>query len=90
MMLRLAPRYVHGHEVDHAAEAELRAWAMQQGEQEEAGFAFEEVEAPPAGDDGLDHRDPADAFCLSFASPSVGERDPNAQYHDRYTGTAFA
>jgi hypothetical protein len=75
--------------IEAVAERELCAWAMQHREQEEAGFAFEAIEAPRVEDDGLDHFDTADTFCLSFASPSIVERDPNAAIHDRYTGTVY-
>lgn len=75
--------------VQAEAERDGLAWAMRHQAEEEAAFAFEEIEASPVKDDGLDNRDPADGFCLSFASPSVGERDPNAVLHDRYAGTVY-
>jgi hypothetical protein len=62
---------------------------MQHREKEEADAAFEDRQfaAPDfIPDDGLDFRDAADSVCISFASPSIGERDPNQQLHDRYLG----
>lgn len=76
--------------IEAAAERELLGWAMQHRKREQAGFAFEEAAVPAvAGDDGLDRRDPADGFCCAFASSTVRERDPNAEFHDRYLGTVF-
>jgi hypothetical protein len=88
-MYLLAPKYQAGREVDAGAEAAERAYAECDREREETAFGREEVEAPPVEDDGPDQRDVADEFCLAFASPSVGERDPSQTYHDRYAGTVW-
>jgi hypothetical protein len=93
LAIQSSPRPLAGARPNLGIEAEAErdglSWAMQYREQEEASFAFEAIEAPPVEDDGLDHRDIADAFCRSFASPLVGERDPNAVLFDRYVGTVY-
>ena len=83
------PRFLRrfgGGQVDPAVERDGLAWAMQHREKEAADVAFEAIEAPPVGDDGFDHRDPADSTCICFASPLADERDPNETFHDRYVG----
>jgi hypothetical protein len=89
------PKTAHwrrGALVDMAAERDGLAWSLLNREQEEADAAFEarQFAAPDfIPDDGFDFRDAADSTCISFASPSIGERDPNAELHDRYQGTVY-
>jgi hypothetical protein len=79
-------RWRLGVQVDRKAEAAGEAYALIHLAEEEAAFDAEERIAPAEVDAGLDRRDHADALCLELASPCVGERDPNADVFDRYTG----
>jgi hypothetical protein len=62
---------------------------MQHREREAAEQAREDRQfaAPDfIPDDGFDRYDRPDSTCIGFASPAIGERDPNADVHDRYLG----
>lgn len=87
-----ASTWRNGVSVDLAAERAGLAYALINSEREATEMAREDRQfATPEfiPDDGLDHYDPADSTCIGFASPLIGERDPNADVHDRYTGTVY-
>ena len=82
----------NGASVDLAAERDGLAYALINSEREATDQAREDRQfaAPDfIPDDGLDFRDAADSTCISFARPSIGERDPNQELHDPYLGTVY-
>lgn len=82
----------NGVSVDLAAERDGLAYALIHSEREATERAREDRQyaAPDfIPDDSFDFRDAADSTCIGFASPSIGERNPNADVFDRYTGTVW-